>query len=326
MKTTIDNKIKCGVYKIENIINKKCYIGSTTRTFKERYCNHKTKLKNNKHENEYLQRAYNKYGGNNFEFSILETCSKDNITEREQYYMDKLNSKEKYNILEFAHTVRGFKHTIEEKLKMIRWGNNNGNYTGIYTFYHPEYKYFIGSRCEIIEKMKLKESGVHKICNKQLNKHSGWVCLGRGSIDHGDKIEFIYNKIICKPMMVFYHKDHNIFIGNAYDFRKKFNLKRGGINSIIDGTRQSNCGWIYLGKYHTNFVVPSSITETYNTRLSFSNKTHSLLDKTYTFINTNGNNYIGTLRNFIINYGIEPRGIKRVCKGERKTHIGWYIK
>lgn len=55
------NKIS-GIYKILNIKNGKFYIGSSNN-IKVRWSQHKTLLKNNKHENKYLQNAWNKYGG-----------------------------------------------------------------------------------------------------------------------------------------------------------------------------------------------------------------------------------------------------------------------
>ncbi len=52
-----------GTYKIVNKINNKIYYGSSKHIKK-----HKSQLKNNKHHCLYLQRAYNKYGANNFEY------------------------------------------------------------------------------------------------------------------------------------------------------------------------------------------------------------------------------------------------------------------
>jgi group I intron endonuclease len=70
MKININDKI-CGVYCIKNIINNNLYIGSS-KNLKLRYFNHKTKLKNNKHENKHLQNAWNLYGEQNFKFYIIE--------------------------------------------------------------------------------------------------------------------------------------------------------------------------------------------------------------------------------------------------------------
>lgn len=58
-----------------------------------------------------------KYGYSNFILEILEYCDKTNLLEREQYYLDKL--KPEYNILKFAYSMLGYKHTASsiEKLK-----------------------------------------------------------------------------------------------------------------------------------------------------------------------------------------------------------------
>lgn len=91
MKIQVDNLEdleKAGVYCITNIINKKIYIGSTKNKLKRRFIEHKCGLNTNKHFNPYLQRSYNKYGIEAFEFKILEVTSKDSCKEREQYYLD----------------------------------------------------------------------------------------------------------------------------------------------------------------------------------------------------------------------------------------------
>ena len=80
-----------GIYKIENKINGKVYIGSSNN-IKRRWQKHKSLLKHNKHQNSHLQASWNKYGEDNFIFSIVELCSESSLLEREQYFIDKLNS------------------------------------------------------------------------------------------------------------------------------------------------------------------------------------------------------------------------------------------
>lgn len=84
-----------GIYKIVNIINNKFYIGSS-KELNRRWSEHKSELKHNKHINIILQRAWNKYGIDCFNFEIIEECDVNILLEREQFYIDTL--KPKYNI------------------------------------------------------------------------------------------------------------------------------------------------------------------------------------------------------------------------------------
>ena len=112
---------RTGVYQIKNIITGKLYVGSTTQSFLGRLSTHIYHLKKNSHHSILLQRAYNKYGINNFEFSILEFCDSEIIVEREQYWLDKLKpylSNRGYNILVRARNSEGFRQS-EETLVLI---------------------------------------------------------------------------------------------------------------------------------------------------------------------------------------------------------------
>lgn len=80
-----------GIYKILNLITHKIYIGSTI-SFKERRKNHFKLLRNNKHVNIYLQRAFNKYNKENFIFHVIEYCNEEDLLNREQYWLDFYNS------------------------------------------------------------------------------------------------------------------------------------------------------------------------------------------------------------------------------------------
>ncbi len=112
--------INSGIYKITNIINDKIYIGSAIN-FKQRWYQHKYYLKLNKHQNKYLQNAWNKYGNDSFIFEIVEYCEKEKLIEQEQKWMDLtkcFNLEIGYNLVSFAGNQLGFKHSNESKLKM----------------------------------------------------------------------------------------------------------------------------------------------------------------------------------------------------------------
>lgn len=111
-----------GVYKIINITNDKCYIGSAINLYK-RFSVHKRMLRRNIHHSILLQRAWNKYGEENFVFETVEKCEKSNLINREQFYSDSLRPA--YSIRkEIIDSNKGCRWTKEakEKLSALRKG------------------------------------------------------------------------------------------------------------------------------------------------------------------------------------------------------------
>lgn len=98
MKNTLNfgQKGVSGIYQIYNLITNTYYIGSAFNLSK-RFSSHKWLLTNNRHWNKKLQNSYNKHGGDNFEFRLLECCSKEIVIQREQYYFDSLKPYYNYN-------------------------------------------------------------------------------------------------------------------------------------------------------------------------------------------------------------------------------------
>lgn len=112
--------MEAGVYIILNNTNNNIYIGSTNN-IKRRWDWHKNQLKKNKHGNKYLQRAYNKYGKDNFSFEIVEYINTESLLlSREQKWLDFFNPE--YNILKIAGSPLGYKHTEEAKKKISEAG------------------------------------------------------------------------------------------------------------------------------------------------------------------------------------------------------------
>ena len=82
-----------GIYKIENLINHKIYIGQSVN-IEKRWEKHKT-VAFNKNDKSYeypLYRAFRKYGIENFSFSIIEECSELDLNDKEKYWVDYYNS------------------------------------------------------------------------------------------------------------------------------------------------------------------------------------------------------------------------------------------
>ena len=103
---------KCGVYKIVNLLDGKCYVGSTTN-FSRRFTQHRYGLKTKKSRHVRLQNAWNKYGADAFVFEPIEACEPDQRVVREQYWIDQL--KPAYNMRTIAELNIGCKHTQEFK-------------------------------------------------------------------------------------------------------------------------------------------------------------------------------------------------------------------
>lgn len=77
-----------GIYIIRHTVSEKRYVGSSANVSLRIRC-HKNDLNNKKHPNKYLQRAWNKYGKEAFEFKIIEVLSSQcNLLKREQFYID----------------------------------------------------------------------------------------------------------------------------------------------------------------------------------------------------------------------------------------------
>lgn len=87
-----------GLYKIINKINSKFYIGSSD-DIERRFKRHLLDLSKNKHDNQHLQSAWNKYGSEAFLFEVYKSCEPSVLLNEEQKELDIWVGKEEcYNI------------------------------------------------------------------------------------------------------------------------------------------------------------------------------------------------------------------------------------
>lgn len=103
---------ECKIYIITNKINKKVYIGQTWKTIEKRFKEHKYCKYDNK-----LFRAMNKYGRDNFDIKIIDTC---NMQEQADFLEDMHINQ--YNSIVLGYNIRsgGSRglHSKETKEKM----------------------------------------------------------------------------------------------------------------------------------------------------------------------------------------------------------------
>lgn len=83
------------IYKIQCTANNRIYIGQT-KNLNRRKREHFGDLRRNQHHSILLQRAFNKYGEESFIHSVIEECTKENVDEREVYWIDYYDSTNKY--------------------------------------------------------------------------------------------------------------------------------------------------------------------------------------------------------------------------------------
>lgn len=118
------------IYKIENLSNKKIYIGQTRRSVERRWYEHINYAQNHLLAKG-LHGAINKYGAEQFLCSTLEECQDSQLNEREIYY------------------IKFYQSYITEKGYNLTYGGDNGtklNYDDIY------YLWSNGKSCNQIAK------------------------------------------------------------------------------------------------------------------------------------------------------------------------------
>lgn len=106
------------LYEITNIINGMGYVGITKGRVKHRWWSHKKDLRVGKHGNRWLQRAYDKYGPEAFEYKVRQKC--DSIEELSNLEKEILAQEKDrlYNIRLGGYDASPVKHTEEGKRRI----------------------------------------------------------------------------------------------------------------------------------------------------------------------------------------------------------------
>ena len=111
------------IYKITNLINGKIYIGQTIQSIRDRWYRHvgNSKWLSQDENNMAIKRAIRKYGKNNFSLELIETCRREDLNDKEKYWIQYYDSYTNgYNsTLGGQGGFKSFKNTNEECLEII---------------------------------------------------------------------------------------------------------------------------------------------------------------------------------------------------------------
>lgn len=121
----------CGIYRILNTNNNKCYIGSSVNLESRKY-KHFWMLSRGSHDNGYLQKSFNKHGINSFNFEVLEECDYSELIDKENFYINKYKSNDLtlgYN-LSLVNEFRRNTYNDEVKVSLSKYNlKKNNNFT-----------------------------------------------------------------------------------------------------------------------------------------------------------------------------------------------------
>jgi len=215
--------MNCGIYKIENKINNKIYIGQS-KNIKSRIYNHKKRLALGNHYNSHLQESYNKYGLKCFNFETIEYCNENLLNEREIFWIKKLNTfNNGYNLTEggsYRNYACADYHFENIKTKEIAKGKNISDFC---------LKHNLPLR--LVSHFSAMALGVSK-----RNTCLGWRNAGTS-----------HQVNRMKPFKLKHIITGEIYEGsNISDFCRTHKLNRPNVIAMMKGRQKTAYGWINL--------------------------------------------------------------------------------
>lgn len=226
-----------GIYAITCRPTNKIYVGQS-KTVAARKATHFRDLNLGKHVNSHLQRSYDKYGKDNFTFSVLEFCDIPDLNEKEGYWITKL----KTNNSRYGFNQRPAPENYSEpSLEFIQKCRENA------IIQHDKNWIYINLLTgELKSVATLAEAGLAR--NKNQNFIKGIVVL-----DDAFTLEE-YKQVYCRYNDWKNNTDNriygiNIMTGEVKEFSsiagaaKELNVREKQVSSIINGKGKTANNW-----------------------------------------------------------------------------------
>lgn len=235
-KYSKEDLYKTGIYRIENLLNSRCYIGSAAsykgvpsqKGFYYRWGKHIRDLNRGDHRNCHLQRAWNKYGIENFEFSILEFCSPEDCIDKENEWFLKTEQFDKYNQATVAGSLLNYQHSFESRMKKAK----------SFLLISPEGKVMEGiNLTKFAEDNNLSLGNLRKVKSGSIKHYKGWT----SNLENHKRWKEGWT--LPEPRYLF-HKDYGLKeVKSVRGFAKEYNLDPSSISKILLGKKLSTKGW-----------------------------------------------------------------------------------
>ena len=279
------------IYKIQNKINNKIYIGQTVN-FKKRINQHKNIRKNEKNsKNQIIDKAIQKYGKENFTYEIIDCANnQEEIDIKERTYIQKYDciKPKGYNILIGGRSQQG-----SWNMKEVNMYDLNGNFL----------EKFECSRVLSEKYLKYKEQGIKKSCRTKTYYKDRIFRYSNGDYSNLN-IKII--KESARAKKVFQYDLKGNFINefkSVIDASKKTNTNRTSISLCLNGTYQIANGYMW-------FYEKLNFNPKLDKRKLSGNKGFTIIQKKQGKIVAT---FVSTIE-AVETLGLEKRKYKQLCK------------
>lgn len=215
----------CGIYKIENLINHKIYIGQSVE-IEHRFQRHKCA------QDDYvIHKALRKYGIENFSFTIIEECLPELLDEKENYWIAYYNSliPNGYNMILGGNHYSGL-----ARRKAVEQYSLDGQYIATYE-----------SVKEAAQKTNSLETAISACCHDRRNYTNDFQWKFVDSNKEIKKIEKRKNKIIKVKIIQQIDENNNIVneFSSIAEAHRQTGISVGNIGECILEKRKTAGGF-----------------------------------------------------------------------------------
>lgn len=229
-----------GVYRILCLQTGKLYVGSSV-DLRARWHHHRRSLRRGDHRNSYLQQAWNKYGEESFEFSVLQLADAADRLKTEQAWMDKTGCTDNrvgFNISRIAGSTGNLFAQVWEGF--VDPDGNEVTITNLHGFCRSH---------------DLDFPSMHRLAKgkSKLKSYKGWS--HRNSVRQRDYVKIYDGFINPEGQLVGQIK-------NLAAFCREHGLSATHMVAVANGRICSHRGWIHkdgrkkMAKTYTGFINP----------------------------------------------------------------------